>query len=241
MNNPLWWSLRNKILTASNFGKICRMRNHTSTASTIDYMIYKRLERDCFNWGVVHEKFAKKSLERSTNKKIESCGLFIHKDLYFLGASPDGLIGKDGLVEIKCPYSAQDMTPEEGIEARKIRFWKKNMTINKNHHYYYQIQGQLEVTSRKYCLFACWTPKGIKIEKIERDPNFWKTEMEPQLIYFYFNCLLPELVDPRRARSMPLRDTKMSNRIEELKKVALLEEVRNCFQSPKTVRRRKQK
>jgi len=50
--------------------------------------------------------------------------LFIDEFNYFIGATPYGLIDEDGLVEIKCPHSAADLTPEEGIE-KKISCWKK--------------------------------------------------------------------------------------------------------------------
>ncbi|GFV27600.1 hypothetical protein TNCV_2522851 [Trichonephila clavipes] len=43
--------------------------------------------------------------EYSTEVKI--CGLFVDKDKPFLCASPDGLVGDDGLIENKCPYSAR--------------------------------------------------------------------------------------------------------------------------------------
>lgn len=36
--------------------------------------------------------------------------IFIDPDLPFLGARPDGLVDKDKVIEIKCPYSAREMT-----------------------------------------------------------------------------------------------------------------------------------
>ena len=74
------------------------------------------------------------------------------------------------------------------------------------HPWYYQIQGQLHITKRIYCLLGLWTPKGMKVEKIKRDDSFWDTHMFPKLQTFYLDCLLPELVDPRHPRSMPIRD-----------------------------------
>jgi hypothetical protein len=100
--------------------------------------------------------------EYNDNIEIISCGLFIDKSVYFLGASPDGFIEKiDSLVEIKCPYTAykQNLTPDEAILKKLIPFWKiKNdgnyeITRNTNHDWYYQIQGQLHITNKKnvYC------------------------------------------------------------------------------------------
>uniref|UniRef100_A0A1B6E5X2 Uncharacterized protein n=1 Tax=Clastoptera arizonana TaxID=38151 RepID=A0A1B6E5X2_9HEMI len=101
--------------------------------------------------------------------------------------------------------------PEETIKARKCTFWTLDKNgevgdINRNHHFYYQIQGQLRVTRRQFCYFTLWLPKGIKITKIDRDDEFWKEKMFPKLERFYMDCLLPELIDPRHNRSMPIRN-----------------------------------
>lgn len=68
------------------------------------------------------------------------------------------------------------------------------------------MQGQLHVTKARYCFFALWTTKGIKVEKIERDDSFWAKEMEEKLVKFYFDCLLPEILDPRYTRSMAIKE-----------------------------------
>jgi len=106
--------------------------------------------------------------------------------------------------------------------ARKVTFWtkEKNVTIgpiNRTHHFFFQVQGQLHVTKRRYCQFALWTPKGLKVERIERDDEFWEANMEAKLERFYMNCLLPEIVDPRHTRSMPIRNPKYI--IEEQEKL----------------------
>jgi len=51
------------------------------------------------------------------NKEIKPCGLFIDTENSYLGASPDGLIDENGLVEIKCPLSAENLTAEEAIQT----------------------------------------------------------------------------------------------------------------------------
>jgi hypothetical protein len=104
------------------------------------------------------------------------------------------------------------MDPEEAILNKKITFWKINKKkeisgINTIHKYYYQVQGQLQITGRKYRIIMFWTKKGIRFKKIERDDNLWNTKIFPKLKQFYFNCLLPKLVDPRHPRSMPIRNT----------------------------------
>jgi hypothetical protein len=92
----------------------------------------------------------------------------------------------------------------------KITLWKIDkkdiIGINTNHKYYYQVQGQLHVTGRRFGIIAYWTNKGLKYETIERDDIFWDNKMFPKLEMFFFNCLLPELVNPRHSRSMPIRN-----------------------------------
>ena len=132
----------------------------------------------------------------------------------------DGLVNENATVEINCPSSAQDLTPDEAIKKRKFTFWAVNKNgevgeINKNHNFYYQIQGQLRVTNREFCFFTLWTPKGIKIAEVVRDNTFWEEKMFPKLKRFYMDCLLPEIIDPRHNRSMPIRNP---NYIKEARK-----------------------
>jgi len=49
---------------------------------------------------------------------IKCTGYNLDEFNFFIRATPDGLIDEDGLVEIKCPHSAADLTPEEGIEKK---------------------------------------------------------------------------------------------------------------------------
>lgn len=41
---------------------------------------------------------------------------------------------------------------------------------------------------------------------MQRDEEFWRNNIEPKATKFYHNCLLPEIVDPRKSRSVPLRN-----------------------------------
>lgn len=66
--------------------------------------------------GQINEKKALNKFEEhylKSNLKVEQCGLFIMKNHPHLKASPDGLIGDQTVVEVKCLYSAQDLAPNE--------------------------------------------------------------------------------------------------------------------------------
>jgi hypothetical protein len=72
------------------------------------------------------------------------------------------------IIEIKCPHISKDMTPQQGVVAKKIKFLKiKNngdLQLDKNHNYYYQVQGQLRVANKCSCYFVVCTPKGNNIQ-----------------------------------------------------------------------------
>lgn len=167
-------------------------------------------------WGIVNEPTAIETLERrlfedGITATITACGIFIDATLDYLGATPDGLIGDDGIVEIKCPESAKDCHPDDAVRLQTtviIRYFDKQdpSKMNSKHVYYYRVQGQLHVTQREYCYFAVWTPLGIKYVKVLRDDEFWTNRMEPYLSRFYENCLLPEIIDSRHNRNMPIRE-----------------------------------
>ncbi|KMQ81509.1 hypothetical protein RF55_26124, partial [Lasius niger] len=67
-------------------------------------------------YGRNKEEIARKELAMKLNKKIKSCGLFIDIKNPFLGASPDGLIEENGLMEIKCLLWAEHLTAEEAVD-----------------------------------------------------------------------------------------------------------------------------
>jgi putative phage-type endonuclease len=203
-----WVAMRRKMLTASNFGRVCKMLPHTGCENAVKSIIYSNFDSPHLEYGRVNEERARMELEAVENISIQPCGLFIDEEYPFLGATPDGIVGDHGIVEIKCPSSAAEMSVEEAIEKGKVSFWMKNneMKINRKHNYFFQIQGQLHISKRDFCIFAVWTKGGLKVERIHRDEEFWKEFMEDKLKKFYLNCMLPELVDPRFSRSMPIRN-----------------------------------
>jgi hypothetical protein len=81
-----------------------------------------------------------KQLSKQLNIVIEPCGLFIVKNLPYLGATPDGLCGDDTIVEVKCPITAYNIGKYKAIEEKKVPFWKIWKTgaleVNNNHNWY---------------------------------------------------------------------------------------------------------
>jgi hypothetical protein len=80
--------------------------------------------------------------------------------------------------------------------------------LKKKHNYFYQVQGQLAITGRDYCDFILLTNDGdLFIQRIDRDRAFWNA-IEPVLVEFYKECLLPEMIDPRHERGEQIREPK---------------------------------
>lgn len=96
-------------------------------------------------WGNEQEPFARMAYEAMQNVLVEKTGFWKHPDLNWVGVSPDGLVGKYGLIEIKCPnttthleYIWDDVIPTE---------------------YRKQMQMQLWVTGREWCDFVSYDPR----------------------------------------------------------------------------------
>lgn len=138
-----------------------------------------------------------------TGSTVTECGLFVDKEHPFLCTSPDGLVGEDGLIEIKCPFTAKDASVLDGDALKVVGI--QNGQLKPIHKYFHQIQGQLNITQRKWCDLVVWCLNDVKIFRIERDLKFWD-EILPKLKYFYISCILPELVNPRHPRKLPIRE-----------------------------------
>ncbi|KAJ8882050.1 hypothetical protein PR048_018538 [Dryococelus australis] len=130
----------------------------------------------------------------------------------WLAASPDSLVGVDGIVEVECPYRASDLTPSQAAKITKNPSFycnlenEGNLKLKNNHYYYYQVQGQLATADRTFRDFVVLTPCGMSVERIERDENFSRLMFE-KLGSFYDNFLAPEILDSRKQRNMPIITT----------------------------------
>lgn len=111
-------------------------------------------------WGTDTEPKARENYSMLNGVTIKECGYIQHPIIKDSGASPDGLIGKDGLIEIKCPQTATHL---EALLGEPID--KK---------YLYQMQWQMSCTDRKWCDFVSYDPRmpfelQMKVTKVDRD------------------------------------------------------------------------
>jgi hypothetical protein len=211
------------LLTASNFYKIVTKQKSSNCANLIKSLLYtiqsksdnRNLDTDARSYGKHYESVARKFFEQKYGVQVIETGIFIDKPNGYLGASPDGLLGEEGLLEIKCPFAARDYSD---IQKAVLDGCIKYLDISdgqthliRNNMYYFQVIGQLAITGRKYCDFFVYLPNGEDgkncfCERIHTDLPLWQI-LKPELERFYATVLLPELVDSRYEREMPFRDT----------------------------------
>ena len=209
-----WFEERKKRLTASFFGKICKASSEKSLSSVVDQILkgHDNLKYlSAIKHGCKYEKIAISVYSKQTKNQVYTSGLVVHKDYSFLAASPDGMVNNDGIIEIKCPYSARNICPENA----KLIYLDENRCLRRNHDYYYQVQALLEITNRLYCDFVIYTFKGIHIERINRDRRFFMNII-PKLKEFYFFHLLPRLVCPNKKHTSLERKWMMTKPLEIL-------------------------
>lgn len=170
-SNPNWLQERSLRITASNFGQICKMRSKTCPRNTVKNLLYGNFwGNKATRYGNESESIAIADFQRLFNVTVTQSGLFIGKEHFYLGASPDGLIGKDQLIEIKCPLNISTISPTQGIQDRKIKFAEmvdNKLQLKRTHNYYFQIQGQLAIAERESCYFVIWSPHGMLVEKVK--------------------------------------------------------------------------
>lgn len=189
--NNIWATERQKRITASNFGAVCLARSTGSYESLVKTVIAnKKINTAPINHGRKFEDVAINKYEHDTGRKVMKCGLIVHPKHAYIGGSPDALVGDDGIVEAKCPYSARFLEP------MKCAYFNKEGLLPKHHRHQYQIQGLLEITGRKWCDLVVYTFKGIAISRIYRDSDFWNIHILPKIKEFYYYYLLPQILRP---------------------------------------------
>ena len=109
--------------------------------------------------------------ENMFHVKVTKCGIVVSADKPYLGSSPDGLVGDDTVVEIKCPYSARNML----VTPQTVPYLKQHGTelkLDSKHDYYAQMKAQMWVTERNMCHFVVHTFKDTKVCLIPVDNSF---------------------------------------------------------------------
>lgn len=194
----LWHYYRKNRLTASHFGNILSACQKNKFSKSF----FKSLKNDtnlsgihAIQWGLTNEKSGIRVLEKEQNVNVVPTGLWLANN-GFLGASPDGLINSDYIVEIKCPWKFRNKALD--IELKNdhsyiIYIQNDTVYINKKHFYWHQIQGQLYLTYCKLCYLVIWTPNQTIITEVEKDPD-WFINLKV-LEQFFIKKFIPFLIE----------------------------------------------
>jgi len=155
-----WFAIKRGKVSASHFSEV--LNKATGRKTYMFRLLGEKLS------GESYEAYSNKTIERGT--EVESQARVYYGALYgkvkqigfaqlndYVGCSPDGLVGDDGLIEIKCPYP-----------STHIQYIIKDTLPPA---YKAQVQGNLWVTGRAWCDFISFDPR------VEIKP-FWKTRVD---------------------------------------------------------------
>ena len=168
-----WFAARLGCATASKFrAVVSKLKSGKPAQARIDYAIELVTERlsgqptphfttAAMQWGIDQEPGARIEYEFKSGVEVLETGFVRHPSL-LTGASPDGLVGADGLIEIKCPSS-----------ITHVETWLQGMPDD----HIAQVQGQLWITGRAWCDFVSFDPRMPKelqlyVQRVERDDVF---------------------------------------------------------------------
>lgn len=186
-----WFEQRKERITGSNVGAILGLSPYRKVSDVMRAMAreYHGAEREftgniATDYGTANEQTAAVAYEMFHGGSVQECGFFVHPEHDWLGASPDGLVGDGGLLEIKCPFGQRKKNPPEF------------KSLAEQEHYFAQCQIEMACAGKSWMHFYQWAPKGDKLERVEIDHN-WLARAIPKLRAFYESYLV-EREAPKR-------------------------------------------
>jgi putative phage-type endonuclease len=166
-----WYAIRIGKVTASRVADVVAKTKTGWGASRANYMaelIAERLTGEpaekytnaAMQWGTDKEPEARAAYEFRTDATVEEIGFVHHPRIENTGASPDGLIGIDGLVEIKCPNTNTHIETLLGGSVPSK--------------YITQMQWQMACCDRRWCDFISFDPRmpesmRLFVQRVPRD------------------------------------------------------------------------
>jgi len=171
-----WFLSRIGKVTASRVADVIAKTKSGPSASRENYATQLVLERltnsvgeaysnAAMQWGTDQEPNARNAYELKMSTFVKEVGFIDHPIIDMSGASPDGFVGEDGLVEIKCPNSSThiDTLVSQKVPAK----------------YLPQMQWQMACTGRKWCDFVSFDPRmpenlQLFVKRIEFEAQYVK-------------------------------------------------------------------
>jgi putative phage-type endonuclease len=183
--SPEWHALRAGKATASRMADLTARTKTGWGASRANYMAQLIAERltgvvvdgftnTAMQWGTDTEPEARAAYAFRTDAEVLQVGFFDHPTVPMSGASPDGLVGDVGLIEIKCPNTA---THIETLRGRLVPG-----------KYIAQMQWQMACSDRAWCDFVSFDPRlpeamRLFVRRVVRD-DAYIAELESQVREF---------------------------------------------------------
>ena len=180
-----WFAARIGKVTASRVADVLAKTKSGYSTSRDNYMAQLVCERltnqkaegfsnAAMQHGTDTEPLARAAYEAYADVLVDEVGFVPHPSIYMAGASPDGLVGDDGLLEIKCPNTA---THIDTLLSRTVPS-----------KYNTQMQFQIACTGREWCDFVSYDnrlPEELQlfVKRVPRDDMYIKL-MEIEIIKF---------------------------------------------------------
>lgn len=165
---PAWYEARLGKVTASRINDVMSSGKGRET-----YMVQLLAERltgeplesfttEAMQHGIDNEAKARAAYEARTGEFVTEVGFVQHPDILMAGASPDGLVSDDGLIEIKCPNT-----------NTMVNYWLDETVPSK---YVNQMQWQMACTGRRWNDFVAYDPRlperlQLFIVRLHRDDD----------------------------------------------------------------------
>lgn len=180
-----WRAIRLGKVTASRVADVIAKTKSGWGASRTNYaaeLIAERLtgvpaekfQSPAMHWGRETEAEARDAYSFYADADVVQVGFVSHPTIGDTGASPDGLVNDDGLLELKCPQTGThiDILTGQFVPTKYIT----------------QIQWQLACTGRKWCDFASYDPRmpenmRLFVKRVHRDDEKI-AELEREVIAF---------------------------------------------------------
>lgn len=180
---PEWYEVRKGLMTASDAAGALGIPAFKGQRNVRQSLLQQKVSgsftgNHMTRWGQENEDQVRERAMRALGEVAWEVGLVVHPELSWLGASPDGVTNTGKLIEIKCPYK------------------RKPDPCEVPHHYWPQIQVQLECTDLDSCYFVQWQPAELapdnqevfSIIVVERDKQ-WFAENKDHLHQFWVDLM----------------------------------------------------
>ena len=180
-----WFAIRIGKVTASRVADIIAKTKSGYSTSRDNYMAQLVCERltnqkgesftnAAMQHGTETEPLARAAYEALKDVLVDEVGFVPHPSIKMAGASPDGLVNDDGLIEIKCPNTAThiDTLLSESVPTK----------------YFTQMQFQMACTGREWCDFVSFDnrlPEELQlfVKRVPRDDVYIRL-IEAEIVQF---------------------------------------------------------